>query len=263
MKPEDFKLIPQWKKTKEVVWNETFAGINDTDTELDIAPLPKRIAMWKYAAAIAVILVVAGVMTAQRYTVTQTAARGAHQDFLLPDGSTVRLNAESKLSYKPYWWSISREVKLQGEACFTVKTGDRFQVLSDQNRVTVLGTSFDVFARTKMYRVTCLTGKVKVFANNETVLLKPNMQLTSQNGKLTVNENVNTATSTGWTQNRFVFSGVPLQEVVDEIERQYDIRITTDADLNFTYTGNFPKTKDPEEVLEIIGKPFGIKFNIN
>jgi ferric-dicitrate binding protein FerR (iron transport regulator) len=262
MKPEKLKLIPQWTKTKEDIWKETFTGLDDTNTTTGAEQRVKRSPLWKYAAAAVIAVVLVGTFIARQYTVTQVAERGVHHDFLLPDGSFVNLNAESELSYKPYWWLISREVKLKGEACFKVKPGERFQVFSDQNCVTVMGTSFDVFARPEMYRVACLTGKVKVFANNETTLLKPNMQLTCRNGKLTVDENSKLAQATEWTQNKFVFSGVPLREVLEEIERQYDIRIVADTDTDFIYTGNFPKTKNPEEVLEIIGKPFGIKFNI-
>jgi len=49
---------------------------------------------------------------------------------------------------------------------------------------------------------------------------------------------------------------------VKEIERQYDIRIVTSSNLDYFYTGNFSKSTDPEEILQIIGKPFGITFSI-
>jgi ferric-dicitrate binding protein FerR (iron transport regulator) len=68
--------------------------------------------------------------------------------------------------------------------------------------------------------------------------------------------------SVGWTQNKFSFIGVPLADVVKEVERQYDIHVSTTSELDYLYTGNFSKEKQPEEVLEIIGKPFGITFKI-
>jgi hypothetical protein len=32
--------------------------------------------------------------------------------------------------------------------------------------------------------------------------------------------------------------------------------------MDYSYTGNFSKLEDPEQVLEIVGKPFGIKLKI-
>ena len=42
------------------------------------------------------------------------------------------------------------------------------------------------------------------------------------------------------------------------------MRVTCSVqDMNsLYYTGNFMKTERPEDVLEIIGRPFGITFNI-
>ena len=88
------------------------------------------------------------------YTVTEIAKRGSHLAVTLPDGSKVNLNADSRLTYKPYQWIISRNVELEGEAFFEVKQGKRFSVKSNQNKVNVLGTSFNIFSRPGNYRVT-------------------------------------------------------------------------------------------------------------
>ena len=88
------------------------------------------------------------------------------------------------------------------------------------------------------------------------------MQANLSNCKLTVNEKFDASQTIGWTQNRFSFIGVPLIDVVVEVERQDDINVTTTSKLDYLYTGNFSKAKQPEEVLEIIGKPFGVTFKI-
>ena len=193
---------------------------------------------------------------------TEIAKRGSHLAVTLPDGSKVNLNADSRLTYKPYQWIISRNVELEGEAFFEVKQGKRFSVKSNQNKVNVLGTSFNIFSRPGNYRVTCLTGKVKVTTHNETTTLAPDMQLTYHNGKLTIKENINAGQSIGWIEDKFVFEGVPLVEVINEIERQYDIRVKADIPPGHVYTGNFSRATKPDMILEIIGKPFEIKFSI-
>jgi ferric-dicitrate binding protein FerR (iron transport regulator) len=189
--------------------------------------------------------------------------RGSHLSVTLPDGSTVNLNAESKLTYKPYLYFVSRDVTLTGEACFEVKpAGSRFVVKSGANQVKVLGTGFNVFVRDERYSVTCLTGKVEVSANNEQTILTPNMQAVLQNGKLEVTDNADAEQAVGWTQNKFVFIGVPLKDAIKEIERQYDIQVTTASNLDYLYSGNFTKPKEPEEALQIIGNPFDVTFSI-
>ncbi len=256
--PEDVKINPLWSKSKEDIWKETFA-------ELDDNPIPaktRRITVMQYAAAAIMAVLLAGATFAYLYRVTETASRGEHLTVALPDGSKAILNAESKLIYYPYRWFISRSIALEGEACFEVEKGRPFSVLSSGNKVNVLGTTFNVFSRAEKYNVSCIVGKVEVITPHDANLLEAGMQLTCREGKTIIETNTDTGKSVEWIANRFVFSSVPLADVIKEIERQYNIRITTDASLEHSYSGIFEKKEDPREMLEIIGKPFGITFSI-
>ena len=263
MKTKNIKIIPEWSRSKENIWNEISSDIEEQKS------FPKRSSFhfWKdrlrlfgkYAAAV---IVIATGSFAYFYEINEHSLRGQHLTVTLPDNSEVYLNAESELSYKPYFWFISRHVKMKGEAFFEVKQGSKFTVKSFQNEVRVLGTSFNIFARDKKYNVTCLTGKVEVKRNNKNFTLTPNMQLLARDKTYDISENINISQSIEWMQNKFSFISVPLADVVEEIERQYDIHITTTSNLDYLYTGNFSKDKKPNEILEIIGKPFGIIFRI-
>jgi len=259
MNIEDIKIVPKWRKNKDELWNETFAGVENV-----VKPASKTsyLSFWKYTVAAAIAAMVILCSAAALYRTSEQAARGSHLAVTLPDGSKVKLNADSKLNYKPYLWFISRNVELEGEAFFEVKPGSRFAVKSAGNEVRVLGTNFNVFAREERYNVTCLTGKIEVTANHEKWILTPNMQVNLRDGELDVFEDIDATQYAGWTQNKFNFIGVPLADVIKEIERQYDIHISTTSKLDYLYTGNFSRDKQPEEVLEIIGKPFGITFSI-
>lgn len=61
----------------------------------------------------------------------------------LPDGSVVRLNSVSRLSYKPLGWYFSRSAELSGEAFFEVEKGSKFTIYSMLGSTSVLGTSFN------------------------------------------------------------------------------------------------------------------------
>jgi ferric-dicitrate binding protein FerR (iron transport regulator) len=253
---ENIRVGPVWSKSKEDIWNDVFEHLGERDAG---KPFLRKIPSWGYA----IVLIVSAGLAACFYTVTEEAARGEHSAVRLPDHSTVMLNAESKISYKPYGWLLSRTVTLEGEACFEVKPGSRFSVQSGRNRrVNVLGTTFNVYARPEMYRVTCLSGRVEVSAGREVTALSPDMQATCRGGAWDVGRNAVSGEGAGWIRGQFAFVEMPLPEVIAEIERQYDIHVTSDAGLNHIYTGHFFRTEKPEDVLQIIGKPFGITFNI-
>jgi len=255
MELENIRIKPVWPKSKEMIWFEKFEHLDEQSHQKRVAI---RIPVWSYAAS----LLIPVLLVCHFYTVTEKTARGEHAVVQLPGHSTVTLNAESKLSYKPFIWMISRKVRLEGEACFEVKNGNRFSVQSGRNQVNVLGTTFNVYARQELYRVTCLSGQVEVRSGQETVVLKPNMQAVLREPKFALLNDVTPSMAAGWIQGEFVFAGTPLQEVIAEVERQYNINVAMDYERNHFYTGNFSKSDDPEEILAIIGKAFGITFRI-
>ena len=271
------KPIPSWynfaflmeenrmrKEAKQIPFKKTNAA------RVEAQSAKKRFPLWGYAASILIPVL----LFCSLYTVTETTKRGEQAVVQLPDRSTVTLNAESKLSYKPFIWFISRKgasssnvfarkVSLEGEAYFEVTPGNRFSVQTGDYRVNVLGTTFNVQARPGMYRVTCLTGQVEVQTGQETAPLGPNMQASLHERKLTVIDDVTPSVAIGWMKNMFVFEGTPLGEVIAEIERQYNITVIPDYDPNHLYSGFFSKTENPTEILEAIGKAFGITFSIH
>jgi ferric-dicitrate binding protein FerR (iron transport regulator) len=256
---KDIKIIPQWDKNKEAVWDEMFA--NPEENKQLHTDLFRRISRHYYVAAAIAVLIVCTLFS-YTYTITENTGRNDYFSFDLPDGSLVSLNADSEVKYKPYWWFIKRQVEMKGEAYFEVKKGKRFTVISADNTVRVLGTTFNVLAREEVYQVSCLKGKIEVSTTDKKTLLTGNMRLTMIASHLRIDEDVDTKQSVGWMENSFSFNGVPLSYVISEIERQYNIHITSESELDYYYTGNFSKDKAPEEILEIIGKPFDIHFSI-
>ncbi len=252
MEIEHIKLRPVWSKSKEQIWAEVFEPLEERSVRRGSW---KRIPVWSYAASLLLPLL----LFCYLYTITEKTAKGKHAVVWLPDRSSVTLNAESRLSYKPIAWYVSRKAKLDGEAYFEVKHGSRFTVSSGNKRTKVLGTTFNVYARKELYRVTCLTGQVEVQVGQEAVKLQPNMHANFDRGAISVVGVVNPAMATGWVQGKFVFDEMPLPFVIAEVERQYNIEVVQDYDPNHLYTGIFAKDENsPDEILEIIGKAFGI-----
>ena len=245
---------PVWTNSKEEIWDEVFEHLDEQEHKKRFL---SKIPVWGYAAGLLIPLL----LFCHFYTVTEETMKGEQSVVSLPDRSVVTMNAESKLSYKPLEWFISKKVKLEGEAFFEVNPGRSFSVQTAQTQVKVLGTTFNVYSRLETCRVTCLSGRVEVYAGKISAVLNPNMQAVI-NDKINVNNDVDNATATGWMQGKFVFIETPLQDVIAEVERQYNITVKPDYNPNHFYSGNFSKKEKPEETLEVIGKPFDIIFSI-
>ena len=157
----------------------------------------------------------------------------------LPDSSIVKLNANSSLTYNENDWHNNRALKLNGEAFFKVAKGQRFDVITSDGIVSVLGTQFNVKQRDTYFEVTCYEGLVSVTQNNETVKLQPGNTFQIIDGKLLANEKEN-ATQPQWLRGESSFRSVPLKHVIAEFENQYDLQINSDnIDTSRLFTGSF------------------------
>ena len=157
----------------------------------------------------------------------------------LPDNSTVDLNANSTLSFNESNWTNTREVELNGEAFFKVAKGQKFDVITNDGIVSVLGTQFNVKQRESYFEVTCYEGLVGVTHNNKTIQLKRGYTFQIIDGKLLANEKEN-ATQPQWLRGESSFKNVSLKHVISEFENQYDLNIITDnIDTSRLYTGSF------------------------
>ncbi|MDP4270135.1 MAG: FecR domain-containing protein [Bacteroidota bacterium] len=262
----DYKKIEQatfnisWKKSKEEIWQEVFAGL----TEQEVQPVRKIVSYqpWLRYTAVAAVAVIALLFSGMWfYTTTVVSPIASRETVTLPDGSTVLMNAETKITYKPYWWKIQREVKLDGEAFFKVKKGKRFTVVSKDASTTVMGTSFNIYARNDGYTATCMTGKVKVTTASgaSNIFLTPNLQANLVNGSLE-KQTVEASNSLAWSRHEFFFTSAPLSKVLREISRQYGVVIDCQGTFNEHYTGNFSRKLTIKEALSLVCLPFGINF---
>ena len=252
----------QYSKSKEEVWSELGAKLDETkQTKVVKVNFTKVIS---YAAA-AVLVVGLSIFSFLRYySVKINCPMGQHSLVTLPDGSKVTLNANSQLSYHPYWWKYSREIDFSGEAFFEVTKGNSFLVISEKGTTSVLGTSFNIYARKNEYRVHCISGKVKVKKGNSepVILTKKEYSVLSKDQRLikfedeAINQN-----SISWIKNEFKFKSIQLKVVLEEVERQFDVAIEGKNNLVDTVTVDFTREGSLDDILNnIIGMPNGIRF---
>ena len=112
------------------------------------------------------------------------AQKGSRTRTILPDGSTVWLNAGSKISYKPGLSGTTREVILEGEAYFDIvkRAGRAFIVHTKEIDISVLGTAFNVksYPNDKTIETTLIRGLVSITRNSgkpeKPVYLRPHQK---------------------------------------------------------------------------------------
>jgi transmembrane sensor len=178
---------------------------------------------------------------------TYETALGETRSLNLPDGSVVRLNANSSLRV-PRWGfgHKTREVLLTGEANFSVThspDSQKFIVKTAKNfEVVVLGTEFTVFARKRRAKVVLNKGKVQLqYQEGRTekqVTMKPGdlVTLDPQN-HLALKTLKQSQLHPAWVnpaseEKRFVFEEATLEEVAYLLEENYGLQVDiTDKEL--------------------------------
>lgn len=173
--------------------------------------------------------------------------RGGENTVILADGTTVHLNAGSKLTYPVRFAGKRRIVALEGEAYFDVAQDEAhpFVVQTHLGEVMVLGTAFNVNAYTnaRVCYTTLVRGKVQFSAPNVgTVTLQPGEQaIVSANG--TEKRTVDLDEYIGWVNGVYNFKNRSLGEIMETFERWYDIQVYYETpDLrDITYSGSLKR----------------------
>lgn len=189
---------------------------------------------------------------------TEIALNGQRNTFLLPDNSEIVLNSGSEINYKKGNWENNRNLNLKGEAFFKVAKGEKFVVNTDLGKVTVVGTQFNVKSRGGFFIVECYEGKVKVDYNKKTILLKKGESISIKSGK-SINTDVLASQKPSWMLNEIKFNSNSLEEVISELERQYNVSISQDQIKSVKlFTGMLPQN-NLKVALEIVSKTFDLK----
>lgn len=155
------------------------------------------------------------------------AAAAATEQASLPDGSTIRLNAVSEIDFETT--PEQRMATLAGEAYFDVAKENRpFTISTPLGQVTVLGTTFNIYSRGKEMRVTCSTGKVRVsFTQSDSLYtLTQGMSVSLLTDGTVSHKTITDEEALDWLSGRSVFNLRPLSEVIEELERQFNLNIS-------------------------------------
>lgn len=187
----------------------------------------------------------------------------------LADGSSVVMNADSKLRFPVKFAGSERKVYLEGEACFEVvtDTAHPFIVYTERAEVKVLGTLFNVSA----YRgdgtteVTLVNGAVQVGVGEVSHRLSPGKQLLLDNGtaEVVVRE-ADALSRIAWIDGQFRFDAMPLRELMGRLARWYDISYEfRDKSLeSVRFTGGVSRYDDIHDIIAMLGELTDVLFSM-
>jgi transmembrane sensor len=230
--------------------------------------------------------------------ITATTPRGGTYQVILPDGSKVWLNADSKLEFpSKFGKNEQRIVRLSGEGYFEVSKDKAhpFVVQTDKQEVTVLGTHFNISAYDDeaSVKTTLLEGSVSVtplsamgrdvardrevkgksstlsglhpsLPEGENRILKPNQQAIVTGSSGIIVNPVDVSTVIDWKDGKFVCEDMPLNELLVKIARWYDVKFVYKHNqmISGKVTGTLSRTDNISKILKRIELTGEVKFDI-
>jgi len=188
---------------------------------------------------------------------------GKYQNRLvhLPDGSTVIIMKDSKLTYLPIYNKMGkREVYLEGQAYFDVKhnPSSPFIVHTGNIKTIVLGTAFNIKAikGDNNVIVTVTRGKVSVSNKNKVLgSITPNQQMVINTGKARpVLQKIDADAYLLWKKQDLLFDDVTMEEASKLLKDRFkvDIVFTDPKLMSNRFTTTFRHDETLEDELTII-----------
>lgn len=196
--------------------------------------------------------------------------RGERANIILPDGSKVMLNSQSRLSYMPVNYNKKeRQVHFEGEAYFQVSKNKACPFLIDAKGLTVkvLGTIFNLRVRdtSNKSELTLEEGSVLLSSvrTGKSVILKPNQKavLNQVDGEITVVRDEAVQQASAWKHGDMIFKNTPLANVLESIQENYGVEFRIegkDQPSDDSFTGTIT-TSDLNEVLDVLEKIYHLK----
>jgi ferric-dicitrate binding protein FerR (iron transport regulator) len=188
-------------------------------------------------------------------------------DYVLADGTVVKLNKNSSITFLSDYGNERREVQLKGEAFFKVtKDVSRpFIVEAYGTKTEVLGTSFNVKANLENVTTTLVEGAVKFRSLGCEEILRPGEEIcyntsSRQYNRYATDVQLNTA----WVSGRFSYNNISFQQLLDKLEQIYklNIEISDQKIANRIVSASFLNEEPIEDILGAMEAELGFSYKM-
>jgi ferric-dicitrate binding protein FerR (iron transport regulator) len=188
------------------------------------------------------------------------------REAILPDGSSVSLNAGSKLIYRDDFGEVTRDVILEGEALFTVVPDKNhpFKVFINESLVEVTGTRFSVREENGTIKVSVLSGTVLLSAKNmdtEKVSIEANQSgyLFAGKHEIGVEEGI-PVNNLSWKTGHLVFEETPIDSALLDIAHHFRKELSLETSVREEITAEF-QDQPLQEILKELELVAGLQFD--
>jgi transmembrane sensor len=198
-----------------------------------------------------------------QHTIIKSTEKGQKLQIGLPDGSRVILNSASSIEYPEFFENDFRTVKISGEAFFEVQNDSLrpFEVFFGENKVRVLGTSFNINYRERENATIALTeGKVRVENTRGVDEIMYPGEMIRISGTSYRKENFDYQSLIGWKDGWLSFDKENFQQIKDKLEMWYgvELEVVGSPDGLYHYSGRY-RNKSLKEILD--GISYVMKFD--
>lgn len=201
-----------------------------------------------------------------------TTDKGEKARITFTDGTQVILNSSSSLRFPKEFNGPAREVYLEGEAFFDVAHDEShpFIVYAQEAKIQVLGTEFNIrgWAEDSKVEVLVSDGKVLLettaehLQDSKGVILTRGMRSHLRSGhRPSIPEEVEFDKILLWTIGGLHFDNIPLNRVLSDLERRFNINIylSNDGVREIPFTGTF-QYAEVDEVLSVIAASMELEY---
>lgn len=203
--------------------------------------------------------------------VTLITSEGSVGDYVLPDGSRVRLNSSSTLTYYNDFSGDIRMVSLDGEGFFEVSKNPQkpFIVRMNNLEITVLGTSFDAksYPEESVDRVILKSGAVSVACPDGSMTrMTPGQMLEYEKYEgILHREDVDADAICRWYEPCLEFDAETLENILSNISDRYrvDVEFRSETCPLTSRMSMTIKQEPVEKVLDVLCALFPIRYEIH
>ena len=193
---------------------------------------------------------------------------GTLRSLELADGTKVWLNDNTTLRYPEEFSGGKREVFVDGEAYFEVKSNSRrpFIVRNPMMNTVVTGTRFNLnaYSEDQYFEATLLEGKIQLESGEQKVDMLEGQQIQYDVAKTEmISREVNTANSSAWIDGKLVIHNEKLKIALKKISRWYNVEFVvedkslTDDELTCTM-----EDEKLIQALDFVATALSVQFEV-
>jgi transmembrane sensor len=197
-----------------------------------------------------------------------TTERGRQWSAVLPDGTTVWLNASSSLRYPLKFAENERLVEMQGEAAFKVvhNAAQPFRVKVAKQMIEDIGTEFNVkaYSDDAEVKTTLIEGSASITTTHSKTVIKAGELssidvLTQKNTMSKADLDIASA----WRNGLFSFKDADIKTVMKDIARWYNVEVKYEGKVSELpdFSGKMGRNLSLKQVMKVLSI-MGVQFRI-